>query len=406
MEDSLIIFNEDDTEQIQKYLTNTVENPYEDKSVLLSAFYELIADKELTFGKLSGAYTEEKPVYAVLADEEHVATISFVSDETEVGYDLCGWKIHEISLLVSPTKSFAVTIPSSMNLTINGVPVAEEHKISTTETNAPVSYVNYVCNGKLFRTPEIQVTDRYGTVVELQKDEATGGLYYQLSYAMVPATMQLSFGGHVLTEEKILQENIPVEEMDFIPQVAKTFAEYAALPEIVNIPTFKKYYIDFAYEAETVTATDRFGTVRELSYDEASRTYSHELISNDSLKEECVERTTEFLEIYTLFCANDAEDSELKPFFPDNSEFYRKIIKMDSMWFDSHTKIKFSNHQLKEFFAYTDNLVYIYMTLDQQFDLRRNGKKMLITVDLPLWLVKMEEEWYVARIIFDNTGEE
>jgi len=82
------------------------------------------------------------------------------------------------------------------------------------------------------------------------------------------------------------------------------------------------------------------------------------------------------------------------------------IIKMNAKWFDSHSTIKFSNHQLKDFFAYTDNLVYIYMTLDQSFTLKRTGEKTSITVDLPLWLVKMEEEWYVARIIFDSAGAE
>ena len=79
---------------------------------------------------------------------------------------------------------------------------------------------------------------------------------------------------------------------------------------------------------------------------------------------------------------------------------------MDNRWFQEHTKIRFTNHQVVDFFAYTDNLVYIYMTLDQEFTLKRTGEDTLITVDLPLWLVKMEDEWYVAKIIFDSTSVE
>jgi len=252
MEESLSILEESEAEKLQTYLTNTVENPYEDISALLTVFYDSIEGTELTFGKLFGEYTEQHPVYAVLADEEHVATLSFVSDGIEVGHGFCGWTLDEVSLLVNPTKSFAVTVPSSMTVTVNGIPVAEQHKISTNETDTPVCYVNYACNGELYLEPEILVSDRYGATVQLQKDEATGGLYYQLSYATAPATMQLTFGGKTLGEENTLYTDIEVEGLDFIPQIAASFSEYEPLLETITLPTMIKYYIDFAYTEDSV----------------------------------------------------------------------------------------------------------------------------------------------------------
>ena len=85
----------------------------------------------------------------------------------------------------------------------------------------------------------------------------------------------------------------------------------------------RRYQKEVTYDEENITATDRFGTERVLTYDEAARTYSHELISNDALKEECVERATKFLETYTLFCANDASKAAIKPFFPKLIEKYK-----------------------------------------------------------------------------------
>ena len=131
MESSLSVFEESHSGELQKYLTNQVENPYEEDSVLLDLFYDSIEGKKLSFGKLSGYYTESHPVYAVLADGDHVATVSFTSDGQIAGYNFAGWQLEKISLLLTPTKNFAVTVPSSMEVTVNGLPIATEHKIST-----------------------------------------------------------------------------------------------------------------------------------------------------------------------------------------------------------------------------------------------------------------------------------
>lgn len=406
MEESLCVFEESETEQLQTYLTNKVENPYEDVSALLSVFYNSIEGAELSFGKLFGEYTEKHPVYAVLADEEHVATVSFVSDEVEVGHGFCGWTLDEISLLVNPTKSFAVTVPSSMSVTVNGIPVNEQHKISALETNTPVEYINYACSGELYLEPEIKVTDRYGADVQLQKDEATGGLFYQLSYASAPADMQLTFGNRVLGEENILQAGIEIEEVSFVPELASVFTEYEPFLGNIVLPTLQTYYIDFAYEKAAVSGTDRFGTARELNYDEAARNYSHELVSNDSLLEECKEEAIGFLEAYATYCAGtDSKKGEIKSYFPENSSYCSKILSVDNDWYQGKIKA-FSNHQVKEFFAYTDDLVYIHMTIDQETIITRTKEERVITINIPLWLVKAnDEDWYVARIVFES-GEE
>ncbi len=402
MESSLSVFEESNSGELQNYLTNKVENPYETDSVILEVFYDSIEGKQLSFGKLSGSYTESHPVYAVLADGNHVATVSFTSDNRIVGYNFSGWQLEEISLLLTPGKNFAITVPSSMEVTINEQPVAAEHIVSTVETDTPVSYVNYAFSG-LYKEADIRVTDRYGSPVTLLKDVETGGLYYKLAYAYAPSDMSLSFGGHVLGEENTLVSGLEVEELAFLPQIAERFSEYSDITELVKVPTFTEYYIDFAYTEADVIFTDRLGSVRTPDYDPVLNKYSHGLVSNNSLQEECVSLVTDFLQKYALFCAESENDgSGLVPFFPENSDYCELILSMNNDFFSNYSSLVFENHQLLDFFAYTDNLAYIQVSIDERVYVNKYRQDKIIKLKHPIWLVKMDGTWYIARIIFES----
>ena len=402
MEATMPLFEKSHSGELQNYVTNHVENPYETDSVIPDIFYESIEGKKLSFGKLSGSYTESHPVYAVLADGDHVATVSFTSNNQIVDYNFSGWQLEEISLLLTPTKNFAVTVPSSMNITVNGRSIAKEHIVSTIETDTPVSYVNYAFSG-LYREPDIRVTDRYGTLVTLSKDEETGGLYYKLAYAYAPSDMSLSFGGHVLGEDSILASGIEVEELSFLPQIAERFSEYSSITELVTVPTFTEYYIDFAYTESDVVFTDRMGSVCIPDYDPVKNKYSHGLVSDDSLQEECAELVTDFLQKYALFCAESENDgSGLTQFFPENSDYCELILSMNNDFFGNYSSLVFENHQLLDFFAYTDNLVYIQMSIDERVYVNKYREDKIVKLKHPIWLVKMDGTWYIIRIIFES----
>jgi len=96
---------------------------------------------------------------------------------------------------------------------------------------------------------------------------------------------------------------------------------------------------------------------------------------------------------------------EIKKYFPKNSSFCTTILSVNNDWYQGKIK-DFTNHQLKEFFAYTDNLAYIHLTIDQETIVTETKKETVVTINIPLWLVKMDEEWYVARIEFDSSGAE
>lgn len=399
METQLSIFDRSQEQVLQAYLTNTVDNPYEDISVLLRRFYGRIEGKELSFGKLSGAYSELHPVYAVLAGEEHVATVSFAMKEVPVAYNLSGWELESVTLLDTPKYSFAVTVPSSMQLFVNKQPVQQRSFVSETKTDTPVSYTAYADSG-FYEEPQIEVFDRYGTAVELIKDEETGGYYYRLAYVSVPSDVTVQFGNRILSEENLLEGNIPAEELSFLPSVEQHFPEYANLSEQLDIPYFNRYYVDFYYPPESVVCTSRLGTPVEMEFDAVANSYSSGLVSNDTLLEECREFAYAFVEQYALFCLRDAEKEVMKPYFPEKSEYYKLISSLDTRWANKHSKVSFQNHEVKEFFAYSDNLVYINVAIEERLLLYATGRYATYQIDTPLWIVKLGGQWYVMRIIY------
>lgn len=401
MQEQLAIFDRSQEELLKSYLTNTTDNPYEDTSVILNRFYERISGRELSFGKLSGAYSELHPVYAVLAGEEHVATVSFAMKDTPVDYNLSGWELEEVTILDAPKYSFAVTIPSSMKLFINKQAVQERSFVSETKTDTPVSYIAYADSG-FYEEPLIEVFDRYGTLVALTKDEETGGYYYRLAYASVPSDVTLRFGDRVLSEEHLLEGQIPAEELSFLPEVEKRFSEYADLSKQLDIPCFHRYYIDFAYSPDKVICTSRLGVLVPLEWDAVTNSYSSGLVSNDAILEECREFAYEFVEQYALFCLRDADKEVMKPYFPEKSEYYKLISSLDTRWVNKHSKTSFQNHEVKEFFAYSDNLVYINVAIEERLLLYATGRYATYHIDTPLWIVKLNGQWYVMRIIYTD----
>lgn len=399
METQLSMFDRSQEQTLQEYLTNTVDNPYEDISTLLRRFYERIEGKELSFGKLSGSYSELHPVYAVLAGEEHVATVSFVMEDTPLAYNLSGWNLESVTILDTPKYSFAVTIPSSMQLFVNKQPVQQHSFVNETKTDTPVSYVAYADSG-FYEEPLIEVFDRYGTAVELTKDEETGGYYYRLAYVSVPSDVTVRFGSRVLSEEHLLEGNIPAEEFLFIPSIEQHFSEYANLSEQIDIPHFNRYYVDFCYSPDEVTCISQSGTAVAMEFDAVTNSYSSGLVSNDAMLEECREFAYAFVEQYALFCLRDADKEVMKPYFPEKSEYYKLISSMDTRWANKHSEVSFQNHEVKEFFAYSDNLVYINVAIEERLLLYATGKYTIYHIDTPLWIVKLDGNWYVMRIIY------
>lgn len=113
----------------------------------------------------------------------------------------------------------------------------------------------------------------------------------------------------------------------------------------------------------------------------------------------------DFLTRFCLFCSNDKNASEMKEFFPENSKYYKDIASLDNSWFNGHTKPPtYTNHTVKDYFGYGDNLVYMDLRMDQSFVASYTGQRFDTEIIHPIWFVKIDDRWKVASILFSSEG--
>ena len=79
-----------------------------------------------------------------------------------------------------------------------------------------------------------------------------------------------------------------------------------------------------------------------------------------------------------------------KKFFPAKSQFYTLISKMNNNWYTSHSQTSFQNHELVEYVAYSDSLVYVHVTMEQ---------KMLLNATKQYKIIKDNNQIEQKRII-------
>ena len=110
----------------------------------------------------------------------------------------------------------------------------------------------------------------------------------------------------------------------------------------------------------------------------------------------------EFLTKFCLFISHDKSPTEMKPYFPDNSQYYNVIASLDNTWFNEHKKPpEYTEQTVRTYHGYGDSLVYMELTMRQSFVASYTGQQFETIVEHPIWLVKMNGKWKVASIIFN-----
>ena len=110
----------------------------------------------------------------------------------------------------------------------------------------------------------------------------------------------------------------------------------------------------------------------------------------------------EFLVKFCLFCSNDKSASEMRPYFPNNSQYYTVISTLDNTWFNKHNKPPtYTEQTVREYIGYNDSLVYMDLTMHQSFVASYTGQQFDSLVEHPIWFVKIDGKWKVASIIFN-----
>ncbi len=397
------VFYPNNRERLKNYLTNTVTQETESIEDLLDLFYGEMEGKELSYGRYFGHYTDDKPQYILSADKKQLAYFTLKDTvKYDRDYDFKLWELESVTLLQQSKYSYAVTIPETMTLFVNGKEVAKEKATGHKDSDCKVGYLEYADAG-FYKEPQIKVVDRVGQEVKLLQDESTGAYYYLLHYAYAPSDTVVTLSGIVFSENQIMEKDIDAG-VDFfmIKEVTQKYEEYQSILGDLIYPSFVKYFVDIYVEEEDTTWKNRLGTDSKAIYDAESKTFSSGIVSDDTCKEQLVNLTTEFLKNYALFCSSDVGVTSIRPYFPAKSQYYEKISHLNNFWFQSHTGTSFQNFETKEYVGYGENYAYVHVYFEQKMKFRNTGQWMVYPIDLPVWTVKIEDKWYVGGMDFDN----
>ena len=149
----------------------------------------------------------------------------------------------------------------------------------------------------------------------------------------------------------------------FTIQKATTVAE-RYLPDDVNGFITCTQQIDGLMEAPDVTITDREGNPVEVSYDEATRTFTAKTSSN-TMEVDQAKIALEAAKIYSLWMIDEEHDrGDVAKYFDASSDAYTRIVKSTELWMQNHNGYRFENDEVSDYARYSDDIFSVKVKTD------------------------------------------
>ena len=150
---------------------------------------------------------------------------------------------------------------------------------------------------------------------------------------------------------------------DFTIQIATTKAvEY--LPEGTTGASMCTQQITGLMELPTVTVCDKDGNQMEVTYDEATRTFTERTESNTMSEDQ----KTVALDAAKAFCQwmikEVTDRGTIAKYFDPSYEPYNNIVKTTELWMQSHNGYEFANEEVSDFAAYGEDMFSVRVKLD------------------------------------------
>ncbi len=209
------IFHTKDAEQILEQAEPVELGPFESREDFAFFLNGYLAGKSMDFGTKAGEHIEERPVYVVTADEVPFAVVRLKKKGETAAYGLPLWETDRIELLPMVTKGYELLAPSTVAVTVNGIPVTEaaveERGIrgraeGYLEAYTQIPSYNRYDLGQFHQEPELYAANEAGEPVEISYDEAAH-------------CYRADFGG-----DRVLEAQVE----DYVIQVMSDYAMYVS----------------------------------------------------------------------------------------------------------------------------------------------------------------------------------
>lgn len=192
----------------------------------------------------------------------------------------------------------------------------------------------------------------------------------------------------------VMVDGTALDDSYVIRQESTKAEEY--LPEGVHGYGWREMYIGSLSQPPQVQVLDIAGNPVTMSYDEATRTYSHPIEESKPLTETDPEHDTLLTatKTYCEYMIGKKGRADLKKYFDSETDIYHTIVTSDT-WMQKFTGYDFSEAVIDNYYRYSDNLysARVQLTLNVT---RKNGTvKEYEVADTFFVEKKGEDQWLV-----------
>ena len=186
--------------------------------------------------------------------------------------------------------------------------------------------------------------------------------------------------------------NVPLDD-SFTIQIATTLAATKYLPKGVSGVSMCTQEITGLMATPTVTIFDDKGQQMEVTYDDATKTFTERTESN-TISEEEHSAALNAAKAYALFMIEESSAAKVARHFETSSNIYNIIVK-STPWMQNNNGYKFADESVTEYCRYTDDLfsAKVSMTLNVT---RTDGSVKPYTVNSTLFFEKQNTGKWLA----------
>lgn len=156
--------------------------------------------------------------------------------------------------------------------------------------------------------------------------------------------------------------DVALDDSFTIMEATTIAAEY--LPEGLTGVSMCTQEVTGLMEKPTVTVMDEDGAPVEVTYDEASRTFTARTEVN-TMADEQKEVALEAAKINCLWMIEEVSDrGKIAKYFDASSKPYKDITTMGELWMQGHAGYEFKDEEVSKFASYGDEMFSVYVSLN------------------------------------------
>ena len=206
-----------------------------------------------------------------------------------------------------------------------------------------------------------------------------------------------------LQGQQVQVNGIPLEESNTI-RIATTKAnEY--LPEGVTAPLSAVHQVDGLMVAPQVTVTDASGNQVQVSYDEASRTYTVPALTVQEIGESEKEWALDAIKTYAMYMSvKGGMEEELAKYFQRGTDLFKTFTSMERTWNQRYSDHSFSDDSVKDYVRYNDELFSARVSTNLHL-VRGDGSEKVTLLDQSMFFKKIDGQWKCYEMTAVNVGD-